>query len=255
MYHILSKICKEEVGDKYGLALSYYNIGLNQIRKNNYRGAEENLFKALKLSEEVEDIQNISRIYLQLATIEIKNKRYAKSKDYSDKSLSISLKTNSKELVRDAYFSQIIIDSLNQNWKSAFYNYNKFIAYRDSLINDENNKAIVQQQMQYDFDKKEAVSKEQQEKERALSDADKKQKKIIIWSAGLGIIVLIIFLISINNRFRLTKKQKMVIEEQKIIVDIKQKEILDSIHYAKRIQSSLLPTEKYIDKSLNRLKK
>lgn len=36
-------------------------------------------------------------------------------------------------------------------------------------------------------------------------------------------------------------------------VEEKQKEILDSIHYAKRIQRSLLPTEKYIEKKLKEL--
>ena len=35
----------------------------------------------------------------------------------------------------------------------------------------------------------------------------------------------------------------------------RQKEILDSIHYAKRIQTALMPHEKLINKNLNRLKK
>jgi len=38
-------------------------------------------------------------------------------------------------------------------------------------------------------------------------------------------------------------------------IEIKQKEIIDSINYAKRIQRSLLPNEKYIEKNLKRLKK
>jgi hypothetical protein len=38
------------------------------------------------------------------------------------------------------------------------------------------------------------------------------------------------------------------------MVDEKQKEILDSIHYAKRIQTALLPNEKYIDKTLTQLR-
>jgi sigma-B regulation protein RsbU (phosphoserine phosphatase) len=45
------------------------------------------------------------------------------------------------------------------------------------------------------------------------------------------------------------------IEEQKKIVEEKQKEILDSIHYAKRIQNTLLTSEKYIERNLNRLNK
>lgn len=51
-----------------------------------------------------------------------------------------------------------------------------------------------------------------------------------------------------------TRKQKQIIEHQKKFVEEKQKEILDSIYYARRIQKSLLPTEKYIEKNFIRLK-
>ncbi|HYG53442.1 MAG TPA: hypothetical protein VD905_21285 [Flavobacteriales bacterium] len=57
------------------------------------------------------------------------------------------------------------------------------------------------------------------------------------------------------NRFRVTRKQKHVIEEQKGLVELKQKEVMDSIHYAKRIQQALLPTEKSVTKKLKDLKK
>ncbi len=50
-------------------------------------------------------------------------------------------------------------------------------------------------------------------------------------------------------------KQKTEIEEQHEELKEKQKEIVDSIHYAKRIQNSLMPTEKYIDKNLKQLNK
>lgn len=39
------------------------------------------------------------------------------------------------------------------------------------------------------------------------------------------------------------------------VIEEKQKEILDSIHYAKRIQSALLPSKKQIHRNLNRLNK
>lgn len=45
------------------------------------------------------------------------------------------------------------------------------------------------------------------------------------------------------------------IELQHQALEEKQKEIIDSITYAKRIQNSLMPTEKYIDGSIKRLKK
>jgi hypothetical protein len=45
------------------------------------------------------------------------------------------------------------------------------------------------------------------------------------------------------------------LEEKNDLITEKNKEITDSIKYAKRIQQTLLPSEKYIDKSLKQLKK
>jgi hypothetical protein len=45
-----------------------------------------------------------------------------------------------------------------------------------------------------------------------------------------------------------------MITEQKHLVEEKQKEIIDSIRYAKRIQQSLMPTSKYMAKKFDDLK-
>lgn len=47
---------------------------------------------------------------------------------------------------------------------------------------------------------------------------------------------------------------KKELNESKAKTDEKQKEILDSIRYAKRIQHALLPSEKYVERSLKKLK-
>jgi PAS domain S-box-containing protein len=60
----------------------------------------------------------------------------------------------------------------------------------------------------------------------------------------------------------LIEKQKQVIEEQKALVEKayaqlqeKNKEVMDSIYYAKRIQAALITSEKYIESVFNRLMK
>ena len=64
------------------------------------------------------------------------------------------------------------------------------------------------------------------------------------------------------KRFKITQKQKQVIEEQKQKVDDaynllheKNKEVMDSIMYARRIQQALITSEKYIENALNKLMK
>jgi serine phosphatase RsbU (regulator of sigma subunit) len=74
-----------------------------------------------------------------------------------------------------------------------------------------------------------------------------KKRSSMLW-AGLGI--TLIFAIFILNRFRITRRQKQIIESQKHEVEHahvelteKNKEIMDSIVYAKRIQSAILPPD------------
>ena len=66
------------------------------------------------------------------------------------------------------------------------------------------------------------------------------------------VLVLAIF---IFRGYRQKQKANVLISEQKQLIEEKQKDIIDSINYAKRIQQSQLPTEKYINKNLKRMQK
>lgn len=56
-------------------------------------------------------------------------------------------------------------------------------------------------------------------------------------------------------QFRLVNdKYERVIEEQVIALEQKNKEITDSIRYAKRIQTSIMPSEKFLERMFKRLK-
>ena len=68
------------------------------------------------------------------------------------------------------------------------------------------------------------------------------------------LLIVVVFSLLLYKRFNLTKKQKSIIENQKKTVEEKQKAITDSIHYAKRIQSTLMPSEKFIEKTIGHLK-
>ena len=108
--------------------------------------------------------------------------------------------------------------------------------------------------MNYEFEKKEAALIAEQDKKEALAEADRKRQAVFLWLIAILAIAVATTAVIVWRSLRFTKQQQVVIEQQKIVVEEKQREVLDSIHYAKRIQQSLLPTEKYIAKNLNRLK-
>jgi len=90
--------------------------------------------------------------------------------------------------------------------------------------------------------------------------AQLKQEKTQRFALYGGLLLVVAFLGFVFNRFKITQKQKVIIEQQKVLVDDafnhleeKNKEVMDSIRYAKRIQTALMTNENYINKQLNRL--
>ena len=115
--------------------------------------------------------------------------------------------------------------------------------------------------MQYDFDKQQAADSVKVAEGKKVAAAELKSEVNKRYSLYGGLFLVLVFAIFILNRFRVTKKQKIIIEsqkeiveEQKKIVEEKNKDITDSIYYARRIQRALLPTEKYIERTLGRIK-
>ena len=142
----------------------------------------------------------------------------------------------------------------------AFQNFRLAINLCEQLKN-ENARVMAELSEKYESVKNEAKINElnliQKEKETQIN----RQFYLIIG----GVVVLIFVGIVAFSSYRSNKMRKRInnelseknklIEHQKEIVDTKNKAILDSIYYAKRIQQSLLPSTKYLERNFEKLKK
>ncbi|HTL83277.1 MAG TPA: tetratricopeptide repeat protein [Bacteroidia bacterium] len=140
------------------------------------------------------------------------------------------------------------------NYKAAYDYYGKYVSMKDSLFSDSKSKDIGRLEAKADYDKQQAVDEANHKKELEVAAEKEKQQIIISISAASGLLIVLIFSFFLVKRIRLTQRQKNIIEQQKIIVEEKQREIIDSIKYAKRIQQSQLPSEKMIGKNISRLR-
>ena len=109
--------------------------------------------------------------------------------------------------------------------------------------------------MTYEFEKKEATAKLEQEKKDAIALEESQKQKIVRNAFIAGFILMMILAVFIFRSYRNKQKankiilsQKNEVEKQKTIVDQKQKQIVDSINYAQRIQNSILVSEQEIQK-------
>ncbi len=201
---------REEIGDKNGISSSYNNIGNIYYIQGNYPVALKNYFASLKISEEIGDKEGIANSYNNIGTIYTNQKKYNEASGYLNKALSLSKEIGLLEINKNSYKNLTILDSAQGNFKQALEHYKLFVTTRDSMFNQENTKKLVQTKMQYEFDKKEALTKVEQEKKDAVAHQELQTQKIVRNGFMGGFAIVLLFagvLFTQRNKIRKGKKR------------------------------------------------
>jgi len=250
-----------ELGDSTELSRIYGNIGNVFEKHGDLDDALTYYLESLKIQELVND-GNVAWCYNKIIKIYNKQKKYKEAERDGNYALLSAKDMDVLHLV--AELNQTLSETYVGlgNARKAVDCYQTFIAARDSLKNEESAKKAAKLASNFEFDKKEMAAKLIQDEKDLRTFEEKKKQKIIIWSVCS--ILLLVFTLTIFIFRGYKQKQKAnnelavknaTIERQKQDVEEKQKEILDSIHYAKRIQRSMMPSERLIEKNMKKLKK
>ncbi len=261
-YYFKALTLKEQYSNPYDVAYTLGNIGNAYASKADKDGVSakerEVLFnkaleydnKALKMLQEIGDQNGIARNLGNIGIIYSKQKKTAEAEKYLVKAIAIcdeigmlNEKMDFENILSEVYWAK-------GDYKQAMLHYKSYSIARDSIFNAEKDKELTSKQLNYEFEKKQAEqeikTKAEKEKIQAVSDEAHKKQQVIIFSVAFILLIVIVFSIFLYSRFRITKKQKHIIEEQKEMVEEKQKEIIDSITYAKRLQRAILSTPESI---------
>jgi tetratricopeptide (TPR) repeat protein len=206
-------------------------------------------------AKEMDDRPQVGSALSSMAHIHLQMKKTAEAEKELLESLAIAKSVGMKEEIKIAYSYLSLLDSMKGDFTSAYRDYREFITYRDSLNNEENTRKMVQSQMQFEFDKKQEKANAEQEKKDALASAENRKQRMILWSVVGGLFLMLAFSTFVYRSYLTKKKTNLEITTQKEIIEQKQKEILDSMYYARRIQRSLLPGEQYIARALKKTTK
>ena len=271
--HFKALEIRKELGDNVGVSASLGNIAGIYSAQGDYPASLKNYFACLEIFVKANNKAGMAGSYGNIGQVLTKQKKYNEAEKYLNKSKEISEEIGYKEYIKGAYDYLTTLDSAKGDFKAAYENHKLYILYRDSIDNEQSRKKTIQSQMTYDFEKKEAVAtaehKKELENQQTLSNVKSRKQKVVLFLVSCFLLLVIVFAGFIFRSLRVTSKQKNIIEQQKDIVELQkqevehqkliveehQKEIIDSIYYARRIQRSLLPTEKYIERNINRLKK
>lgn len=134
-------------------------------------------------------------------------------------------------------------------------------SYADSLNNTEQTSESAAMLNQYLNDKKilqDSLERVQQKELDDLAhktelDQQKNTQYILISGVGFMVVLALILFRGMNRKKKaslIISQQKLEVEQQKDEIESQHQEIRDSIKYAKRIQSAILPPKKLVEKCL-----
>jgi serine phosphatase RsbU (regulator of sigma subunit) len=201
------------VGNQFGLIYGYNGIGDVYVKELNYKNA-------------VSQFQNAYSIAKQLKAI---------SEQYE-----------SAKRLATCY------EMLN-NKDSAYYYLKTYTHLKEEVIGEERQRELFKKESQYEYDKQLQKQKLIKEAREAIVAEKEKRQTIITISIVIVLLIVVYFAVILNKRLKTTRSQKQLIEQQKFSLEQKNKEIIDSITYAKRIQDAMLTSESYIAEGIRKL--
>jgi tetratricopeptide (TPR) repeat protein len=269
-YYFNALTIANRLDDKNGTAIWLGNIGELYRNMGDYSKASEYYLQSLKIAQELKNKHLISNCFGNLGIIYTKLKKFDMAEMYLKTAISMDTVHVKNELSQyyellSQLYDNTALSALNKgNWEKAARDYKLSLAYykkctvlKDSIFSQESKKELVRKEMNYEFDKKEAAIKAENEKQQIIAEEKNRKQKIISWIIAGGLLSALVFSLFIFRSLRIAYKQKQIIERknnetllQKKTIEEKNKDITDSIHYAKRIQNALLREEEHISAHL-----
>ena len=259
----------------YDNSLLYYQDALNENRKRGNKAAESGTLtgigavytalgelekgmgyfqEGLAIQEELNLQNRLGATNISIGANFIQQKNWTEALKYTQRGLDIAIQNELTKDIMEGAQNMYKIQSELGNKAEALKMLEFSISARDSLESETNQHALIAQSLRHEFDKEEALAAVEYEMQLAhqkeVLEQGKTQRNIVIYAVSIGLVLVLIFCIFLINRFRITRSQKEVIELQKLTVETKNKEIVDSINYAQRIQSAILPPGQKIENLL-----
>jgi tetratricopeptide (TPR) repeat protein len=239
---------------------AYGNLGSIYTDLKDYKTAEKYILHAIRCLPDTSQHYYYQEHYLSLGSILLKQNQPDAALAPIMKSLTYSREVGTRENEKTCYELLAEAYQAKNNPTRALEYFKLYSKLKDTLFNQEQEKQVKFAEAQF--------QSAQQEKEIALLNQDKKlqdekleKKNILINTFLFGGIILVLALASTAYAFANKRKANRKLQSlnneirlQKNLLQEKNREVTDSIYYARRIQQSLFTSVKYIEKNLGRLK-
>ena len=247
-YNVKALKLRIELNDSTDIANSYTNIANVFSAKKEYEKAGDYEKKALLIKRRLGDKNGQAFVLLNMGEHLVELNRPKEALALMDSALVYAIETNDLELQKNVYDGLCDAYAKSGNSEMGLKYYKLFIKVKDSLMNEKNIQKMTEAQMNYEFDKKQREEQLIQKQKDELAQAESKRQSMIRNFFIAGFVLVLLAAVMILRSLSQTKKanqiiasQKKEVELQKEIVDLKNKDMTDSINYAQKIQDAVFP--------------
>jgi serine phosphatase RsbU (regulator of sigma subunit) len=239
----------EELKDTRLMGTCLSNLSFAYILKKDFKKAIEIGNKTISYFEKTNGRKDLADSYISLSGILNESGDTRSAIDYALKGLKIAEEIKNPESMKYAYSKLAVYYSVMDDYRSAFDYQKKAMKLQSEIYTEQKSKQLQEIEAVYQVKAKQKEIEFQDEKIRSKDTIIEQQQKINRYTIiGLSLISVLAFFALLN--YIQKRKANIVLLEKNRIIEVKQKEILDSIHYAKRIQTTLLAHSDFINEHL-----
>lgn len=184
IYFNEAEVIFKNLNHSIGIAYAQGNIGLVYAEQGRPEEAEYNIQEAVDILEELEDYYGISVYLTYMADIYEEKNEISSALKYASRSLRLACIYGLKEQIRDASLKLSELFEIQQNIDSAYHYHKQYVAFRDSINNEETIQKIADLRTEYEVGQKQA--------EVNVLTAQQKTERVIMAAIALLAVVLLI---------------------------------------------------------------
>jgi len=249
LYYNKALKISEAVGDKKLTAVSLQNIGDVLIHQKKYKEAMDYTRRSIALTKLSGQSYGSGGIYLNMGMIFKGIGDYLSAHEYLEEALKIEKQGESLDELRQIYDELADLNMREHDFGNAYKNHVLYTKFKDSIFNQETISTLSDLKATYEIDKRESEMEAKERVENLKRDTEERRQKLIDGALVIGFLLMGGVAFFLYRSYRIKKKANTVILDQQQEIAVKNetlkqinKEINDSIHYARYIQQAILPS-------------
>jgi tetratricopeptide (TPR) repeat protein len=202
------------------------NIGIVYNKKQDYSNAFASFKKAIDYANTAGSKTPKAQALEGLAKVYLTGKNYGKAENFALRSLAIAKQINSPEWLSDAWQTLSEVYEAQHKTDKALTAYKNYVHFRDSLLNDDKRTELTRKEIEFDYERKDALMKSENDKQLTLAKAKAEKEHIVknALTSGAAILLFAGFLSFIfYKRKRDAEQQKKEAEFKAQVSDTEMK--------------------------------